>query len=267
MDRMNRRKRLGEMLIEAGVIDEFQLSAALTDQRRWGNRLGSSLIRLGFLDEKTLTRCLAKQYGIPGIDLDKVTPQPEALATLPREVARRRLALPMAFKKGEGGRTVLLVALGDPQNLESLDEIRFATNHPLQIRLASDHAIMRAIDRFYFGKQEAERAADSSAIHEEAPDAPMVLIRGVDEELAESERLRACAGEAGTDAAPAPQAAAPTPEVAAPMPEVAAPAGEAAAPAPEGRAEVRATLRALVRLLVRHGIISLEELRAELRTR
>lgn len=253
---MNKRKRLGELLLEAGVIDEFQLSAALNDQRRWGNRLGTSLIRLGYTDEKTLTRCLSKQYGLPGIDLDRIVPQRKALETLSPEIARQRLALPLAFKE-EQGRTVLLVALGDPQNIESLDEIRFATNHPLQIRLASDHAILRAIDRYYLGKGQVERAADPSALHHEAADTSMVIIRGVDEELAESERVRSGGRPPVPDVVSSPPPGPP------PKPEKPAPRGAE----PTTAEEVLASLKALVRLLVRKRLLSLEELQAELKRR
>ena len=74
---MKRRKRLGDMLVERDVISKFQLSAALNDQRRWGNRLGTSLIRLGFIHEETLTEFLATQYGLPSVDLKKEAPDPE----------------------------------------------------------------------------------------------------------------------------------------------------------------------------------------------
>lgn len=253
---MQERKRLGQILVESGNLDEIQLAKALTDQRRWGNRLGTSLIRLGYIDETTLTRCLAKQYGLPGVNLDKVVPQPEALAALPREIARSRLALPLAIARSPDGRTILRVAIGDPQNLECLDEIRFATKYPLQVLIASDHAVLKAIDQHYFGNKEAKqpgRVTDTPAIHEEDAGGEMQIVRGALEELVETERVRGEGHAAPAEIVDAPEAE----EAEPPRPARASAAG----------AEALVHLKALVRLLARKRVISLEELRAELRRR
>ncbi|MDP3936870.1 MAG: hypothetical protein Q8R92_01895 [Deltaproteobacteria bacterium] len=254
---MKERKQLGEILLESGSIDEIKLAKALTDQRRWGNRLGTSLIRLGYIDETTLTRCLARQYGLPGVNLDKVVPQPEALAALPREIARSRLALPLAIARTPDGRTILRVAIGDPQNLECLDEIRFATSYPLQVLIASDHAVLKAIDQHYFGNKQAVRSVrptDTPAIHGEDAGGEMQIVRGAFEELAETERVRGEGHAAPAEIVDAPEA---QEEPEPPRPARASAAG----------AEALVHLKALVRLLAHKRIISLDELRAELRRR
>lgn len=257
---MKHRKRLGDMLVERDVISEFELSAALNDQRRWGNRLGTSLIRLGFIHEETLTKFLATQYGLPGVDLKKETPEPEALKTLSPELALERVVLPLAICEDEGGRQVLEIAFGDPRNLECLDEIRFMTNYPLRIRLASDHAIVRAINKHYFGKEEEEeRAEDSISIHTDAPDASMVIIRSIDAELAEARdaplKDAKSAGPAATNPSDGPGSG----------PAVAGKPRRRAGDRPDPSAESLRAVRALARVLVRKKIVTPEELLAEFR--
>ena len=247
------------MLLERDVISEFQLTAGLNDQRRWGNRLGTSLIRLGFIHEETLTEFLASQYGLPGVDLQKEAPEPEALETLSAEVALERVVLPLAICEDEGGRKILEIAFGDPQNLECLDEIRFMTNYPLRIRLASDHAIVRAINKHYFGKEEDERSEDSISIHTDAPDASMVIIRSVDGELAEARE------------APLRDAKSPGPAVTKPSdgtgtaPARAAKKRRRAGDRPDPSVEALRAVRALARVLVGKKIVTPEELLAEFR--
>lgn len=259
---MKDRKRLGDMLVARGVISEFQLSAALNDQRRWGNRLGTSLIRLGFLDEETLTEFLASQYGLPGVNLRKVVPEPRALRTLSPEVALERLVLPLALRKGEGGKETLEIAFGDPRDLERLDEIRFVTNHPLQIRMASDHAIHRAINKYYFNREEAPRAADSISLGADTGDNRMVVVRSLDDDLGAQP-----APAHARKPTPAPGDARPSgtrhtgPDGADEAPRSARPRHAEGDPAEEALH----AMRALARLLVRKRIITSEELRAELR--
>ncbi len=256
---MKHRKRLGDMLVERDVISEFQLSAALNDQRRWGNRLGTSLIRLGFIHEETLTSFLATQYGLPGVDLKKEAPDPEALKTLSPEVALERVVLPLAICEDEGGRQVLEIAFGDPRNLECLDEIRFMTNYPLRIRLASDHAIVRAINKHYFGKEDDERSEDSISIHTEAPDASMVIIRSIDAELAEARDAPLKAAKSADPAAtnPSDGPGSGPPQARAPR--------RRAGDTPDASVEALRVVRALARVLVRKKIVTPDELQAEFR--
>jgi hypothetical protein len=181
---MGKKRRLGEMLLEAGLINEFQLTAALNDQRKWGVRLGTSLTRLGFLTESKLISYLSEQYGIPGVDLDEVTPEEEALRTLTPEMARQHQALPLSLRKGAGGKTVLRVAVGDPLDLGSLDEIKFATNHAVEAVIASDQAIERAIDKHYYGKEDpAQHVANSLSMENGEGEQEMVILRGNVEEV------------------------------------------------------------------------------------
>ncbi len=250
---MGERKRLGEMLLEAGLISEFQLTAALNDQRKWGVRIGTSLTRLGFVSESKLISYLSEQYGIPGVDLDEVTPEEGALRTLSPEMARQHLALPLCLRKGSGGKTVLRVAVGDPSNLDSLDELKFATNHPLEAVIASDHAIERAIDKYYYGKEDpADHVASSLSIESGEDEQEMVILRGNIEEVIMQGPSRASHHPSASSAPRAP--------------------GVRRESRPDGRAvgevsghEAERLAKSLARVLIRKKLITREELQEEYR--
>ena len=79
--------RLGEMLIKANVIHEFQLNSALSFQRQLGGRLGASLIRLGYIDEEKLLQFLAEQFSLTRVNLEAQTISPEILQLIPVDKA------------------------------------------------------------------------------------------------------------------------------------------------------------------------------------
>ena len=92
---MDEEPRLGEILLLAGVIDEYQLASALAEQARWGHRLGVTLIKLGFVEERDLVRGLAHQLNLPVAGLEGKSISPEVLAYVPREVAEKTMTLPL----------------------------------------------------------------------------------------------------------------------------------------------------------------------------
>ncbi len=138
------RQKLGEMLLEAGVIDETQLRSALADQRRWGRSLGRTLVEMRLIAEDALVDVLAKQLGVQSIDLDRAEIPAHILALVPPDVARNSRVLPFA----QSGR-FLDVAMADPQNLGVIDEIRIRTQLNIRPYLAGPKAIERNIGRFY----------------------------------------------------------------------------------------------------------------------
>src|SRR5688572_18929364 len=100
---------LGEMLIASGALTEAALREAQAYQRNGGLRLEEALLKLGSVDETTLARALAKEQGLPFVDLEKGRIAPEILARIPPEMAREQGIVPVMEK---GGR--LVVAIDDP---------------------------------------------------------------------------------------------------------------------------------------------------------
>jgi len=140
-------KKLGELLLEAGLIDEFQLKAALAEQAEWSGRVGSIMIKKGFVSERDMIAVIEKQYGHPAISLDDIeTPADEVLKMVGKDVAKRFGIFPLGLE----GRT-LLIAIADPTDLKMIDDIGFNLGVRVKPMLALESDIMRAIGIYYEG--------------------------------------------------------------------------------------------------------------------
>ncbi len=151
------RKRLGEILIEAGVLDEMQLRTGLSEQKRWGDRLGNVLIALGFVSEDVMAKALSSHLKIPSVNLAKQNITPDLVAMLDAERARKYSVIPVMFKK-EGTRKVLYLAMSDPTNLPALDEIGFATGCQIKPVVAVDSQIQAMLSKHYEGHDNFEKS-------------------------------------------------------------------------------------------------------------
>jgi type IV pilus assembly protein PilB len=141
------RKRLGEILVEAGAIDETQLRAALGHQRQWGGRLGRALVDLKMLDERTVVNALSRRLLCEVARLDAVRPGPElerAKQLVPEAFAKRHLVLPIGATA-----TTLTVAMADPTNVAAIDELGFRTERRVKALLAGERELTRALAAVY----------------------------------------------------------------------------------------------------------------------
>ncbi len=135
---------IGQMLLRAGRIDAWQLQSGLAHQRRWGGRLGDALVGLGFVSEPVMLEEVARQQGVLYVDLSARVVAPEIVALLPAKIIRARKVLPLALGQATR-RGPLLVATSQPQNLEVLDEVAFASGYAVKPALASDRDLEKAI--------------------------------------------------------------------------------------------------------------------------
>jgi type IV pilus assembly protein PilB len=87
------RKKIGECLIQAGLITEEDLQAALAEHRRTGDRLGAVLVRMNLATEKQIAKALAYQLGFPYINLSENPPDPTAVVLVPKEVPLKRVCV------------------------------------------------------------------------------------------------------------------------------------------------------------------------------
>jgi len=152
---MNVKKRLGEMLIEAGVIDEHQLLSALGHQRKWGGKLGQALLDLKLATEPQIVSALSRKFGYPAVGLAAVTASPQldvVLKLVPRELALRQTLLPLAADTSS-----ITVAMADPTNIAVIDEVSFRTGRRVKVVLAGDREIAAAVRRLYFAEEETQR--------------------------------------------------------------------------------------------------------------
>jgi HAMP domain-containing protein len=141
-------QRLGEILIERGLIDERRLRAALSEAALWGRRLGEVLVARGDCDETAVLDALSGQLGVEGARLASLERVPATvLAHLGADDARRYHALPIGLDERTGE---LEVAMSDPADPTVRAAIEALTGRPLRARLALGAQIEAAIDRFYF---------------------------------------------------------------------------------------------------------------------
>ena len=145
---MNLPIRLGDFLVQRGIVSGDQLRIALTEHRRSGETLGACLVRLGFVSETVITASLAGLLGERPIDLERVIPDPDAIALLPWETARHYRVLPVRY---EPDTRQLTLATGDPRNLLLMDEIAARLGGGIRISpvLAGDSGLARALERHY----------------------------------------------------------------------------------------------------------------------
>ncbi len=136
--------RIGELLVKENLLSAEQLSKAREESRAKGARLGAQITALGFLDENELTDFVAKQYGVPSINLDDFEIESAVIQLIPEEVAQKHTVVPV----NRAGSTLIL-ATSDPSNIFALDDIKFLTGYNIQPVVAAEEAIKRAIDKYY----------------------------------------------------------------------------------------------------------------------
>lgn len=149
---MAKKQLLGEMLINAGFIDEQQSQECLELQTSTGRRIGDIFVEKGYITQKELMRVLENQHKVPYVDLDRSDTDPTLAEYVPLELARRNLLVPVKME-----RNVLYIAIEDPKNFRALDEVRVAARMDVQPMLASARSIEAYIDRIY-GNEYAQRA-------------------------------------------------------------------------------------------------------------
>ena len=136
--------RLGELLVRNQLVTEDQLKKALDLQKSEGSRLGAALIKLGFIKEDELAAFLSRQYGVPSINLSEFEIDTAVIRLLPAEVAQKYQIIPI----NRAG-SILIVAMSDPSNIFAIDDIKFMTGYNVEVVVAPEAAIKKAIDKYY----------------------------------------------------------------------------------------------------------------------
>lgn len=145
---MAQKKKLGEMLLENGLVGKVQLDAALRRQKQWGGRLGENLVELGFTSEINLLKFLSKQLDFPCADLSKIKFDHGTYDLISIEIAQKYNVIPLHIKEG-GSRKFLFLAMPDPTSFEAIDGVRFATGLTVKPVIGTDSQIKRAIEKYY----------------------------------------------------------------------------------------------------------------------
>ena len=175
-----KRKRLGEILRDEGVISEQQLQAALEKQKtEKGVRIGEVLVAMGAATAEDVAQAIWQQRQIPYVDLDNYALDPKVIELVPEKIARAYLALPI-FKIGNA----LTVAMADPLNVIAVDDLRSKTGCEIETVISTEEKIVRCLENYYrmdesitqlisdASQDDSEGDADAAA----ATEAPMIKL-------------------------------------------------------------------------------------------
>ncbi len=138
------KKRLGELLLETGLLDEEGLTRALAEQRSKRGKLGEVIVSLGLATEQEIAQALSLQLGIPTIDLKNTPVEPQAIELIQEKVARKHLIIPVAIDQRD-----LHIAMADPLSFEAFEDVRFASGYTIKPFIAPRSDILWAIDQHY----------------------------------------------------------------------------------------------------------------------
>ncbi len=168
---MTERKRLGEMLVEAGLIDNIQLQSALGHQRQWGGKLGDILLEMGFISEHVLADFFESHLNIPCLDLSDFEIPENVRGLLKDEIIKKYSVVPIGYEN-----KVLTVAMSDPSDIRTIDELQFAAGCRIIPVLVFSLDVKRLIQR-YFGEEVAAGYQYKSKVHEIGEKKDFELVR------------------------------------------------------------------------------------------
>ena len=138
------KKSLGDFLVDLGVLSAEHLEKASQEQKQRGERLEQAIVRLGYATEELILQCLADYFNLPYVDLDTYLIDEKVVRTVPEEMARRHLLIPL-FKIG----SVMTVAMTNPLDLLALDEVRNWVKTEVEISISTEKKIEKAIEQYY----------------------------------------------------------------------------------------------------------------------
>ncbi|MFM7039346.1 MAG: GspE/PulE family protein [Planctomycetaceae bacterium] len=180
-------RKLGQILIDLGYINDDQLWDILEEQKQSpGQPIGQVAVRMGIVNQRQVTEALAEQWGMPLVNLDETTIQPNVLEIVPQTMAEMYKIMPVSMKNN-----VLTVAMADPQNVGILDDLRNFLGHEIRGAVSSAPDVEAAIARYYADREESiEDVIEQLSTDEDAEK----RIRGYDlaseEEMSDSQPIK-----------------------------------------------------------------------------
>ena len=163
INHVSKTKKLGEILIDAGLLNPTNLENALSEAKKRNIRLGSALISLGIISEDKMLDALSSQLSLRKIDLSKTIVDPAIGKLVPERLAKQFKMVPVTMV-GD----VLTVALSDPLNVFALDALKRDVNANVEIALSNERDILKAIDYVWTAKEVSKAAAGQSVVSADA---------------------------------------------------------------------------------------------------
>ncbi|MTD29667.1 type II secretion system protein GspE [Planomicrobium sp. YIM 101495] len=170
------RRRLGDILIEQGLLTDEDLQHTLKEKKP-EQKLGDALLQRGLITEQQLIETLEVQLGIPHVTLFRYPFDPNLFNVVPKDFAKRNMLVPL---KTEGDR--LYVAMADPMDFITIDDLRLTTGFQIEPAIASNDDILRTIAKYYDEESYDELLSDLPQVTEQQQeeltdlDAPIVRL-------------------------------------------------------------------------------------------
>ena len=157
MDFNRKKLRLGDVLVNSGVITAEQLQKGLELQKGSGRKLGETLVDEGITTEENIAKALSSQLGYEMVDLQDISIDEEILNLVPPNILKKHTMIP--FEYSRTGMNVLRVAMSDPMNMAAMDDINIITKLQVEPVVATPRDVMLALDRYY-GQAEVNSALE-----------------------------------------------------------------------------------------------------------
>ncbi len=147
--------RLGDLLVEKGLITDEQLQLALKEQKKLGRKLGGTLVELGMIDEDSILNLLSGQLGIPLVSLTNFNFNEEVVRKLSESIARRYRAIVLEERAND-----FLVGMADPTDIYALDEIQAKLPKTVSLAIVRESSLLSAFDKVYRRTEEISALAE-----------------------------------------------------------------------------------------------------------
>lgn len=199
MELFRKKKKLGEMLIDEGVITEEQFEQVMEVRKTNHKHIGELVVELGFATEEAITHALSQQLNIEQVTPSTIDIPDEVLKLVPGTTLRKCNAIPIGF--ADNNPNVLKVAMEDPMDMISIDDISLLTGLQVEPYIATGKDIAIALDKHYgnaearnvadqFAKEREEMlATDEEAVNDNLSNSPIVIL--VNQMIESAARLRA----------------------------------------------------------------------------
>lgn len=158
---VRQKKRIGDMLLEEGIITKEQLEDALERNKTARKKIGEMLVDLGYTTEEAIAKGLSTQMDIPVISLQGMKIEEDILKLADGNLLRKHVMIPFEYKADN--MNIIRVAMADPMDMRGMDDFSIITNLQVEPVIATSHEILVALDKYY-GDSEAKRAAELYAM-------------------------------------------------------------------------------------------------------
>jgi len=167
---------LGELLLREKLLNSEQLKEALEYKKKNKVSIGTAIVSLGYVSEEDMAQVLSRQLGYPYIDLDQFDVYPDVINLISVDIAKKHLVMPI-----HRIRSFLTLAMADPTDLNIIEDIRFRTGLSVQPVIASESAIINAINKYY-GSADSLRVKQIVDEIEQAEDTSVNIIEEEEED-------------------------------------------------------------------------------------